>query len=203
MFIAYVEDLTANVRKVLLTFDFYRSHMTIRVLELLHANEIELTASTSSIDDFDHFSYCRMMTRTYTSTFTRANIQASFSRKGIWPLYPSHLLYVSRPRTATGIPSILFVEEVQALLEELKQDMRNAILGANAHTNSNGYVNNVKGEVLTSARALKLALEKASDDKNRQQKSLKTIRYALSAARRQGKEQNTLKSVTIRAGANV
>lgn len=37
-FIVSVQDLTANDRKVLLTSDCYRSHMSLAVLELLHAN---------------------------------------------------------------------------------------------------------------------------------------------------------------------
>jgi len=43
-FIIHVRDLTQNGRKVLLTFDGYRSHMSLRVLQLLHDNSVVVYA---------------------------------------------------------------------------------------------------------------------------------------------------------------
>lgn len=222
MFVDSVLDLTAGVRKLLLTYNGYRSHMSLRVLELFDKNDIisyALLAHTSSktqlldvvlfrsfktafneslykishfshIDLLDTFDFCTLLNNAYNSTFTRAKIFESFQSADLWPLCPSSLIGVPRPRSDADIGTVISVSELRAFMEQKRGQARDSILGHDVAFTAAGFVDTKYGAVLKSAAAMAVARGKASlDDQRRIQEKLQAERKALAAARREHRER--------------
>eukprot|EP00171_Calliarthron_tuberculosum_P023847 IDg23847t1 len=171
MFVAHVKDLTTAGRKVVLTYDAYRSHMTLRALECFEKNNVEvyalpahtsgktqpcdvvlfgvfkkrlneavqLVARADTRDCIDAFAFCALMRSAFYRAFTRENIQASFTRAGIWPLDASRLLSVPRPRSAEHVDETIAVDALQMLYEQKCRAVRTSILGEDAKVEACGY----------------------------------------------------------------
>jgi len=199
LFVESVKDLTSNGRKLLLTYDAYRAHLSLRVLELFLANGIivyALPAHTSGklqpldVVVFSAFKaalnsavttvlgrdpgsllnmwdYCALLRAAYGESFTKLNIQRSFLRSGMWPLDPTRLLSVPRPKDNNDLSTILTPAQLVALLEEKREEARRGILGMDVKILTNGFVDTTRGAVLTSERAMAAAREKNKQDEEK------------------------------------
>eukprot|EP00171_Calliarthron_tuberculosum_P002526 IDg2526t1 len=217
LFVAHVKDLTAGGRKVLLTYDAYRSHMTLRALELFEKNNVQvyalpahtsgktqpcdvvlfgvfkrrlneavqLAGSADNADQVDAFAFCAMMRFAFYKAFTRQNIQASFTRAGLWPLDATRLLSVPRPRSASNVAETIAVDALQMLYEQKREAVRTSILGDDAKVGQCGFLDTTNGLVLTSARSMELvrAKFKADTDRRRAKEVSDNLR-AVKASRR-------------------
>eukprot|EP00171_Calliarthron_tuberculosum_P005712 IDg5712t1 len=222
LFIESVRDLTANGRKVLLTYDAYRAHMSLPVLELFDRKGIvvyALPAHTSgktqpcdvvlfaafraaltdamirlvqkdAARQLDMYDYCSILREAYHQAFTRDNIVASFRRSGLWPVDPSRLLAVPRPRDDVDLQTIVPPCELETLLDAKRDAVRRGILGVDVCVLSCGYLDTKRGAVLTSEAALAAARGKREQElRKREAKRLADARKELTAARRREKRK--------------
>lgn len=151
-----------------------------------HLNEgILLAARRDRVDRFDTFEFCALLRSAFYAAFTRKNIIASFRRSGICPFDASRLLSVALPRSAKNVAEIVSVQDLEDLYEERRRAVRTSILGADAQIASCGYLDTSNGLVLTSARAMELAREKAGRDREKRElKSIAELRRDVAAAKR-------------------
>ncbi len=83
------------------------------------------------LDVFHMFDFCSVLLQDYKASFTQSSIPASFRRAGLWPLDPTKLLGVPRPRSACSIAPVLTVYDLEKLVEAKRVSARDAVLGCN------------------------------------------------------------------------
>ncbi len=213
-FIENVKDLTADGRKLLLTYDGYRSHMTIPVLELFKSSNIIvycLPAHTSGklqpLDLVVFGSFKNAMRRITDETvqpleahrltmydfctIMRSAYHYSFARTnrvGLWPFSPQRVLNTTLPRDTNDTSTLIAADALMNLFEQKRAAVHEQVFGSTIEVLDCGFVNTSRGAVLTSDAALSSARRKCNSiSQKRRNDALLTSRIELAAIRREEK----------------
>ena len=82
---------------------------------------IQRTLRSDEFVKLDMCHYCSVLKHAYHAAFTRANIQASFSRSDMWSLDSSRLLSTLRSRDSNALDEINQPEQLLEMLERKRK----------------------------------------------------------------------------------
>ena len=190
LFVNHVKDLTFGGRKVLLTYDGYRSHMSLRTLELFSSNNIEVYAlpahSSGKTQPLDVVLFSCYKSNLNNLLDTVSNVGNSkvldefdycslmkeayyktFTRENIKSSFLRSGVWPCNPERLMHVPrpktdgTIASVEMLEKMMNERRQSIRREILGAHTTVLQSGFVSTKKGAVLTAPLALEFARKSA------------------------------------------
>lgn len=222
MFIQHVHELTVGGRKVLLTYDGYRSHMSIRVLELFSKNNVEVYAlpahssgKTQPLDVILFSAYKTSLNNLLDTvcdidehvvldefdycTMMREAYYKTFTRENIASGFRRAGMWPCDPNRLINIPRIRDDDTVASveMLEQMMNDRRNSIrqevLGANTKVLQSGFVYTKRGAVLTAEYALNIARTHA--EKRRLKNQEKELTERKRSLRKEQKERKMRREI--------
>lgn len=178
-------------------------HVTVFSPFTASLNEaINLAIARDEANNWDTFAFCQMLKFAYQKSFTVQNVRSGFQRARIWPLDASKLLSVPRPKSLTNPGSTVSVAELEELFQKRRRSIRKSLLGSDAKITAKGFVDTTKGEILTSQRAMWLALawEYQSDKVQKRTGEVRAVEAAARATKRFKKARVDSTRISLKIG---
>lgn len=110
------------------------------------------------VDEFEKFDLWHMIHRAYESSFTDSNIIRAFQKAGIYHFDSSFLLGTARPKSEEIVSTVMSPVELEKLLEDKSEPIRAGDC-LQPVVLRGGYVDAMRGQVLTSDDEMKMVRE--------------------------------------------
>ena len=98
---------------------------------------------------FNVYDFCGMLHYSYQTFFHCGGYIAALKISGTCPIDAKKLLSEPRPQSKSDPNTLMTVEQLLILIEQKREDLKESVIGSGAIMPRNGYLDTIKGMVIT------------------------------------------------------
>lgn len=119
------------------------------------------TLRVDTVVQFDMYDYCKLMAHAYHEAFSRGDVRNSFERAGLRPVDASRWLTTPQPRSEIDVGTVIAPLELMNMLKRKREAYCDGLFGQSVTMVRSGFVDTLRGCVLTAPTALIATRQKA------------------------------------------